>query len=177
MTEPISPPPQAATATAGAPSQVLFRAFKEQQTSRRRWALLLMLPLAGVGVWALAHETAKIKPVVTPHGIRGVTDGMSPQEVLGVLGKPISMQRGADGADCYMYGRPTLAKAEFSVYSVCYADGKMRDISVRRFASWRVGPNGTFVPSEDAAPGPAPETPPAAASEAAPSAAPEGAAK
>jgi hypothetical protein len=100
-------------------------------------------------MWGLAQETAKMKRVVTPTGIRGVREGMSPQDVLGVLGKPFSSQRSADGrADCYQYGRPSLQQAEFSVYVVCYEDGKMRDVSVRRFASWRVSPDGTFAPPE-----------------------------
>jgi hypothetical protein len=77
---------------------------------------------------------------------------MSQSEVIGVLGKPFSTERSADGrADCFQYGRPTLEKAEFSVYKVCYEDGKMRDVSVRRYASWRIGPNGTLLPPEAAA--------------------------
>lgn len=142
----------AASPAGSAPSSqdALFTAFREQKPSRARWALLPAAALVlGAGGWALSRQADRTYRVVTPRGIITVSHGMTPQEVTGLLGKAITLDR-TGASECYRYGQPTLVAESFVVYSVCYEDGKLRDVVQRKYSAWQVDPStGTFVPPSD----------------------------
>jgi hypothetical protein len=149
----------------------LFTAFQDDQKSARGYWVAaglaaLMLAVIGVGFWALLKENAATYRLITPYGVKSVRDGMTAEQVMDVLGEPITLERDATGAECYRYGRPTLAQPTFFVYSVCYEGGKLRDVKQKQYQAWNVDPEkGTFeAPAEGTPPAEAPSAAPAPAS-------------
>jgi hypothetical protein len=119
---------------------VLFQAFQQPDAGRGRWALLA-LPAVGLALWLVARSGESPHQGPRAWGIQSVRQGMTTQEVSGLLGKPMAVEPGRNGrGECYQYGHPTLEKAEFPVYSLCYEDGRLRDVTVRRYTSLPVGP-------------------------------------
>ncbi|WP_407931722.1 hypothetical protein [Citreicoccus inhibens] len=139
-------------AAAGTPGPTaphgLFTAFHERKPSSTRRAVVLGAAVVlALGGWALSRQAQRNFRVLTPHGIRTVSPGMSQGEVVAVLGRPLTLDK-VDGADCYRYGQPTLRDPTFVVYSVCYADGVLRDVKQHKYSAWNVDPKtGTFVPA------------------------------
>lgn len=136
----------------------LFTAFQdEQKASRSRWvfaglAALVALVLVA-GLWTLVKLDEQTYRVVTPWGVRSVRGGMTAEQVMDLLGEPITAERDATGAECYRYGRPSLAQPTFLIYSVCYEGGKLRDVTQRQYQAWSVDPaTGTFQQPGDAPP-------------------------
>lgn len=137
------------------PTPPLFQAFQARRASRTRWITLVALVAGAYGLWTLAHmrATTDRERRVAARGIQAVHEGMTIEEVGGVMGNPFAVQQSQDGkADCYQYGHPTFEKPEFPVYSLCYADGRLRDMRVRRFTLTPVGPGGTLFPLPDSSP-------------------------
>ncbi|RKH40758.1 hypothetical protein D7X12_19915 [Corallococcus sicarius] len=146
----------------------LFTAFREDAHSKKHgrfsftWfvaaAVPLLLIVGFVSLWR-AHGTTF--SVITPHGIKMVRSGMSTQEVHGLLGNPLTLQKQGD-QDCYRYGRPNFQNDVFVVYSVCYEQGQVRDVLAHQYSAWQVDPTtGAFVaPGQTPTPAPA-GTPPA----------------
>ncbi len=124
-------------------SGALFSAFQQPKPSRRRWMVLAALPLvAGVAGWVITRGQAGVIQVATNRGIKTVRVGMSPQQVVGILGKPITLVRSSDGlSDCYRYGSPSLKKKEFLVYSACFASGELQDVTLRHYEAWDLDPS------------------------------------
>jgi hypothetical protein len=146
----------------------LFTAFQEQQkVSRGRWVAaglaILMLAVIGAGFWAVVKPDQATYRLVTPFGIKALRGGMTTAQVVAELGEPIALEKDATGAECYRYGRPTLAQPTFLVYSVCYEGGKLRDVTSKQYQAWSVDPEkGTFdAPAEGTPPGDAPAPAPA----------------
>lgn len=146
----------------------LFTAFQdEQKASRGRWVVaglaVLALAVLGVGFWSLVKEEAATYRLVTPWGVKAVRGGMTTEQVVALLGEPLTLERDATGAECYRYGRPSLAQPTFIVYSVCYEGGKLRDVKQQQYSAWSVDPEkGTFqAPAEGTPPTEAVPTPPA----------------
>jgi len=149
-TSPLSP--SAAPATGP-----IFRAFQERTASRGRWGWLAV-PVIGMGLWWLAHQ--ELTPPARAHGpvrgIQAVKSGMTPDEVSGLLGRPFGQRTSDDGrAECFQYGRPTMEKATFPVYSLCYEGGKLREMTVKQYTALPLTPDGLPQLPGDAAP-PAP---------------------
>ena len=150
--------PQADAATG------LFTAFqKEGKVPRGRWAGALLAALVpvvlGVGLWTIAKGEEKTFRIVTPSGFKSMRGGMTADQVRAVLGRPITLEREASGAECYRYGTPNLVNPQFLIYSVCYEDGKLRDVTTLKYSAWNVDPaTGTYdAPGEEpAAPAPVP---------------------
>lgn len=144
-----------------APQKAIFRAYTEQQRTRVNRRALILYPAALVLIIGLGTWTVKFEPEATPFrvetawGLRTVLKGMSPQEVSGILGQPTSKERRGN-QECYQYGRPSIKVASFVLHVVCYEDGKLREVSEKRYNSW--------VVTQDLAISPAPleaeETPP-----------------
>lgn len=124
---------------------VVFRAFREKEKSHwPRWALLAT-PFAALFVWLVAQEVASPRLLLMLPGYHRVSQGMTLEEVRGVLGHPIAAER-LQGRDCYRYGRPSLELPVFPIYSLCYEDGKLEDVKVRYYTPWRVDPEDLPAP-------------------------------
>lgn len=136
----------------------LFTAFqKEEKVSRGRWVgalLAALVPVAlGVGLWTIAKGEEKTFRIVTPSGFKSMRGGMSTEQVSAVLGRPITLEREANGAECYRYGQPNFVNPQFLIYSVCYESGKLRDVTTHKYSAWNVDPaSGTYTaPGEEPA--------------------------
>jgi len=161
--------PDASPAAEPTDPRNLFTAFQAGggKLPRGRWTLALVTALfpvvLGVGIWALVREDATTYRVLTPHGIKSVQGGMTTEQVVALLGRPMTRETDASGADCYRYGQPSMEKEFFLVYAVCYESGKLRDVKMQKYSAWSVDPDrGTFDAPGDVAPA----TPPAAPSSA-----------
>ncbi|NOK06192.1 hypothetical protein HNV27_32360 [Myxococcus xanthus] len=145
----------------------LFTAFqKDRKVPRGRWVgalLMALIPVVlGVGFWTLAKGEEKTFRIVTPQGFKSMRGGMTTEQVRAVLGRPITLERDTSGAECYRYGQPNFVNPQFLIYSVCYEDGKLRDVKTHQYSAWNVDPaTGTFAAPggepADAAPVPAQE--------------------
>ena len=157
----------------GAPADTspdaLFTAFREgsQKKSNRftfTWFVAAAVPVVlALGFFTLWRANGTSFSVVTPHGIKVLRAGMTTQEVGGLLGHPLTLQKQGD-QDCYRYGRPNFQNDVFVVYSVCYEQGQVRDVLAHQYSAWQVDPTtGAFVaPGQTPTPAPAPTgTPPA----------------
>ncbi|AGC41410.1 hypothetical protein MYSTI_00051 [Myxococcus stipitatus DSM 14675] len=157
---PTENPSSASLAVPPTDASNLFTAYdKEGRAQKGRWAAALVaaiIPVTlAVGFWVLAREEAVTFRVVTPHGFKSITGGMTSDQVVALLGRPMTREQDATGADCYRHGTPSMEKEFFLVYSVCYQDGKLRDVKQQKYSAWNVDPaTGSFQP-------PATDTPPA----------------
>ncbi len=140
----------------------LFTAFQEgRPVPRERWGWALMAGLVpvvlAVGFWALARGEEQTYRLVTPGGIKSVRGGMTSDQVVALLGRPITLERTDDGAECYRYGQPNFVNPQFLIYKVCYEGGKLRDVTQHKFSAWSVDPEtGTFAAPEGGAPAASP---------------------
>ncbi len=126
----------------------LFSAFQERRTSNRRWLLALAVPLlAGMAAWASLQGRPASVHIITANGVKVVSLGMSQQDVLGRLGKPIGRERRADGLECFQHGMFSLLEPVTTIHTVCYADGVLKDVTSRRYSMWEADPNGNFIPA------------------------------
>lgn len=124
---------------------VLFAAFRKQSPRRARWALLA-IPAAGLFTWGLAQEVSP-RPLLVLPGYRMVNEGMTPEEVRGLLGHPFDVERSHErGRECYRYGRPSFELPVFPIYALCYEDGKLQDVKVRYYNAWLVDPDQASTP-------------------------------
>lgn len=124
---------------------VLFEAFRKQSPRRARWALLA-IPAAGLFAWGLAQEVSPRTLLALP-GLRKVHEGMTPEEVRGLLGHPFAVERSHEsGKECYRYGRPSFERPVFPIYALCYEDGKLQDATVRYYNAWLVDPEQASTP-------------------------------
>ncbi|MCY1041167.1 hypothetical protein OV208_07535 [Corallococcus sp. bb12-1] len=139
----------------------LFSAFREGHQKKLgrfsfTWFVAAAVPLfLAVGFFFLWRTNGTTFSVITPHGIKVVRSGMSSQEVKGLLGYPLTLQKQGD-QDCYRYGRPNFRNDVFVVYSVCYEEGQVRDVLAHQYSAWQVDPTtGAFVaPGQDTPPTP-----------------------
>ncbi len=120
----------------------IFTAYSKQQPPRSKRMLLLypaaVLLLFLLGRWFVSlHQEATPIRVDTAWGLRTVRKGMSPQEVSGILGQPTSKERRGN-QECFQYGRPTIKEPSFVLHVVCYEDGKLIEVSEKRYNSWVV---------------------------------------
>lgn len=148
----------------------IFRAYTDEEQKRSRFDIRYVLyPLAALFLLGLGRlvvtfqQEARPIRVDTAWGLRTVRVGMSPKDVSGILGQPVSKERRGN-LECYQYGLPSIRVADFTLHVVCYEDGKLRDVSQKHYNSWVVTQDGAISPApleyEELAP-PAP-TPPSA---------------
>lgn len=120
----------------------IFTAYSKQ-APRRPKRLLLLYPAAVLFLFLVGKWFVALQPEATPYrvetawGMRQVNKGMSPQEVSGVLGQPTSKERRGN-QECFQYGKPTIKEPSFVLHVVCYEDGKLIEVSQKRYNSWVV---------------------------------------
>jgi hypothetical protein len=129
-------------------STELFAAFREERSSKFRWLIVVAVPLFGaLAAWVSMAAQPEGMRIVTSTGIKMVTLGMSQQEVLGLLGRPIAKDLRADGAECLQHGMFSINEPSTTVYVLCYMGGQLREMATRRFSVWMVDPTGALVPA------------------------------
>ncbi|HVE87192.1 MAG TPA: hypothetical protein VND93_30260 [Myxococcales bacterium] len=127
--------------------QVFFRVFLEAP-QRRRWPVAAVLVGVGLTVAGLRLVAAQTGVnVVTPRGIRTVEPGMTTYEVNRLLGKPFALADSHSGLDCFRYGYPNFESPSFVVYSLCYEEARLREISQQRYTAWTISEDGTHLTS------------------------------
>lgn len=120
----------------------IFTAYSKQPRPRSK-RMLLLYPAAVLLILVLGRWFVSIRQEATPirvdtaWGLRTVRKGMSPQEVSGVLGQPTSKERRGN-QECFQYGRPSIKVPSFVLHVVCYQDGKLLEVSEKRYNSWVV---------------------------------------
>lgn len=129
----------------------IFRAYQNEQRTRSKHRYLLypaaLLVVLGLGAVTVSYQqSAPPIRVDTRWGLRTVRVGMSPQDVSSVLGQPTSKERRGD-LECYEYGRPTIKEPTFTLHVICYEDGKLREVSEKRYNSWVVTQDGAISPA------------------------------
>ncbi len=144
-------------------SEGIFTAYSGQQRSRGTKRRYFLYPAAALVILALGLWTVKFQQealpirVETAWGLRTVRKGMSPQEVQSLLGQPTSKDRNGN-VECYQYGRPKINAPSFTLHVVCYENGKLRDVSEKRYNTWVISPDGAMSPPQlEEEPAPAPE--------------------
>ena len=124
-------------------SEPIFRAFLDTPQRRKApWVAVVVGMALTAGAIRLVTTTDGTN-VVTPHGIRTVREGMSKPEVNHLLGRPFAFADSRNGMDCYRYGYPNIENPSFVVYSICYEEARLRDISEQRYTSWTVSEDGS----------------------------------
>jgi hypothetical protein len=159
------------------PSKPIFRAYTEQQRPSRFDLRYVLYPAALLLVGVLGKWTVSFRQEATPirvetaWGLRTVRRGMSPQDVQSLLGQPTSKERRGN-QECYQYGRPSIQVPTFILHVVCYEDGKLREVSEKRYNSWVVTQDMAISPAplevEEAPAPPASPSPPGLAGRNAP---------
>jgi hypothetical protein len=120
----------------------IFTAYSKQQRPRSK-RMLLLYPAAALLLFVLGRWFVSFQQEATPirvetaWGLRTVQKGMSPQDVSGILGQPTSKDRRGN-QECFQYGRPSIKVPTFVLHVVCYEDGKLREVSEKRYNSWVV---------------------------------------
>lgn len=130
----------------------LFSAFRKERTADdRRWVYIALVPLiplvALVAALISMRGQENAMHIVTAHGIRVVNPGMSRQEVVGLVGRPIGQETRADGASCFLHGMFSMTEPQTTVYVLCYLNDTLHDMSTRRYSLWSADPNGEFAPA------------------------------
>lgn len=114
---------------------------------KRRWTVLWAV-LIGVGLFLAVK--AIFAPYVgvraaTPWGLITVKPDMPRTEVDRAFGSPLArVSTGADG-ECLLYGQPAVRSEPFSIYRICYRDGRVVEVSERKFEGYGVSPDGDIV--------------------------------
>jgi hypothetical protein len=133
----------------GAPvGEEMFRVFREERSSKLRWLLVVGVPVLGaLAAWLSMVGQPPGMRMVTATGIKMVRLGMSQQEVLGIVGNPIAKNVRADGMECLQHGMFSINEPSTTVYVLCYVNGKLQEMSTRRFSLWVIDSTGAFVPA------------------------------
>ncbi|QRN95181.1 hypothetical protein JRI60_39865 [Archangium violaceum] len=129
----------------------IFRAYTEQRRPRFQLRYLLypaaLLLIGGLGVWTVSYRQEAVPfRLDTYRGLRTVHRGMSPQDVKGILGQPIAREMRGN-LECFQYGRPSLKVPYYTLHTLCYEGGKLREVSARRYNSWVVTSDGAISPA------------------------------
>ncbi len=146
------PTASAKTGTESTETEGIFTAYSGQQHSRGTKRRYFLYPAAALVLLALGLWTVKFEQEAPPirvdtlWGLRSVRKGMTPQQVQSVLGQPTSKDRNGN-VECYQYGKPTINAPTFTLHVVCYEDGKLRDVSEKRYNSWVITPDGAMSPA------------------------------
>jgi hypothetical protein len=152
--------------TGAAERNIIFHAYTNPERTRVDLRYFLY-PLALLLIIGLGLLTVRLEPEATPFrvetrwGLRTVNKGMTPQEVQSRLGQPTSKERRGN-MECYQYGKPTIHEPSFVLHVVCYEDGKLREVSEKRYNSWVVTQDGAISPAPleyELTPDPAPANP------------------
>jgi hypothetical protein len=126
----------------------MFRVFREERSSKLKWLLVVAVPLLGaVAAWLSMMGEPPGMRMVTASGIKMVRQGMSQQEVLGIVGHPIGKNVRADGMECLQHGMFSINEPSTTVYVLCYVGGKLQEMATRRYSLWVIDSTGAFIPA------------------------------
>jgi hypothetical protein len=112
----------------------IFRRVLERPKRAKLLYLLGAVVLVLAALALAAHRDSREYLVVTPKGIKTVKRDMGRSEVGSILGTPLAAGR---DEGCYRYGTPKL-DAEFTLYLICYEDGRVTGVTEERFEARRV---------------------------------------
>ncbi|HEX4619960.1 MAG TPA: hypothetical protein VH208_00205 [Myxococcaceae bacterium] len=121
-------------------AEPIFGAVLHKKKSHWRWWVALSLELAVASV-ALASRNGGGYRVMTAKGFKVLKPGMSTVDVGEALGGAFAEERDADGADCLIYGHPTVKMPEFTVYAACYRDGRLVRVTSKDLSATTVDPD------------------------------------
>lgn len=143
-------PPQADVARAGRSrhkgnvpnerrtAKEIFTAYQREPPKRPLPVWTIAFVLFAIGMYFASKSEKRSYRVVTERGIKAVSPGMPQSEFVQLLGNPIAREPGAE--DCYRYGRLTLEKPTFVLYTACFDGGKLRDVIPKTYTSASVAP-------------------------------------
>jgi hypothetical protein len=121
-------------------AEPLFSAVLRKKKSRWPWWIALAAVLA-VGSVAFARRNGGGYRVMTARGFKVLKPGMTSGDVSQVLGGAFAEERDADGANCLIYGHPTLKSREFTVYAACYREGRLVRVVSKDLSAQTVDPD------------------------------------
>ncbi len=130
------------------PRPQIFRRVIEPPKRMKLPYLLAAVVLVLAALVLAAHRDKGEYLVVTPHGIKTVKRHMSRSEVGSILGVPLAAGR---EQGCVRYGNPKM-DAEFTIYLVCYEEGRVTRVAEERFEARRVEPPPSQPEAAPAAP-------------------------
>jgi hypothetical protein len=137
----MSSMPSTAPASAE-PQDSLFGRYVERRKPRRwLWLVGVVLVAAASGTLAARREQGT-RQVLTAQGVRTVRRGMTTVEVAGAIGKPFASRRDGE-LRCDLHGQPNYLNPKFVVYSMCYVEDRLRDVTEQYYTAWTVDPEGT----------------------------------
>lgn len=105
--------------------------------------LLFLLVLWGLGK-ALFAERVGLR-AVTPRGLTTLKPDMPRADVDRAFGGPFAREPGSR-SDCLLYGQPSMKPESFAVYRVCYRDGKVSEVSQKKYEAWGFDETGLTAP-------------------------------
>jgi hypothetical protein len=121
-------------------AEPLFSAVLRKK--RTRWPAWIALAVAfAVASVAFARRNGGGYRVMTAQGFRVLKPGMTTGDVGQVLGGAFAEERDADGANCLIYGHPTLKMPEFTVYAACYRDGRLVRVTSKDLSATTIDPD------------------------------------
>jgi hypothetical protein len=120
-------------------SPLLFGAVLRRHKKRWPWAAVACAGAIAAGALA-ARRTDQFR-VMTPGGFQVLKRGMAAERVREVMGAgPIARSIDPDGAECLIYGHPTLSRERFTVYEACYEGGRLLRVHEKDFAAQPIDP-------------------------------------
>jgi len=114
---------------------------------KRRWTVLWAV-LIGVGLFLAVK--AVFAPYVgvraaTPWGLITVKPDMPRTDVDRAFGSPLARVSSGEDGECLLYGQPAVRSEPFSIYRICYRDGRVSEVSERQYEGYGVAPDGEIV--------------------------------
>ena len=114
---------------------------------KRRWRFvwLIVVALVGYGSFKAIFAPSSGVRAVTPYGLFTLRDAMPREDVDRALGGPIAQESGTSDNGCLLYGQPVTESAGFSLYRICYEQGRIAQVSESRFESFGINEQNEIV--------------------------------
>ncbi|HLT29050.1 MAG TPA: hypothetical protein VK013_03350 [Myxococcaceae bacterium] len=114
---------------------------------KRRWRFvwLIVVAVVGYGSYKAVFAPSSGVRAVTPYGLFTLRDAMPRADVDRALGGPIAQESGTSDNGCLLYGQPVPESSGFSLYRVCYEQGRIAQVSESRFESFGINEQNEIV--------------------------------